>query len=306
MNGLGGRNDSDWRDGKVTTRIRKAVFPVAGLGTRFLPATKALAKEMLPIVDKPLIQYAAEEAVAAGIEQIVFVTGHAKKAIEDHFGRSAELEAVLEAQGKGELLARVRAIIPARVTCLYIRQPAPLGLGHAVLCARPAIGDEPFAILLPDDLIDCDGPGCTEQMVRHFESTGHGLVAVQSVAREETGRYGIVRLASPSGHGGPIEEIVEKPVPNRAPSTLGVVGRYVMPPVIFDALEGTAEGSGGEIQLTDAIAALLRSETVSAFPFDGIRYDCGSKEGFLAANIALARKRPELHAVLRRSSISIE
>ena len=228
----------------MTIRVRKAVFPVAGLGTRFLPATKALAKEMLPIIDKPLIQYAVEEAVAAGIEHLVFVTGHTKKAIEDHFDRSAELEAALEAQGKNELLARVRAILPSHVTCLYIRQPAPLGLGHAVLCARSAIGDEPFAILLPDDLIDCDGPGCTEQMVRRFESTGHALVAVQSVPREETGRYGIVRLASPSEHGGPIRDIVEKPAPDRAPSTLGVVGRYVMSTGIFDALEKTAAGSG--------------------------------------------------------------
>ena len=282
----------------MTTRIRKAVFPVAGLGTRFLPATKAIAKEMLPVVDKPLVQYAVEEAVAAGIEHLVFVTGHTKKAIEDHFDRAAELESVLESKGKGELLARVREILPSRVTCLYIRQPAPLGLGHAVLCARPAVGDEPFAILLPDDLIDSDGPGCTEQMVRHFEATGHGLVAVQSVPREETDRYGIVSLASPNARGGPIEDIVEKPAPVRAPSTLGVVGRYVMPAGIFDALEDTTPGSGGEIQLTDAIAALLRQETVSAFAFEGTRYDCGSTEGFLAANIGLALKRPELRAIV--------
>ena len=284
----------------MTTRVRKAVFPVAGLGTRYLPATKAVAKEMLPVVDKPLVQYAVEEAVAAGIEHLVFVTGHTKKAIEDHFDRAAELEATLESKGKGELLARVREILPSRVTCLYIRQPAPLGLGHAVLCARPAVGDEPFAILLPDDLIDCDGPGCTEQMVRRFEATGHGLVAVQSVPREETDRYGIVRLASPNARGGPIEDIVEKPAPDQAPSTLGVVGRYVMPAGIFDALEDTAPGSGGEIQLTDAIAALLRQETISAFPFEGTRYDCGSTEGFLAANIGLALKRPELHAIVRK------
>ena len=281
-------------------RVRKAVFPVAGLGTRFLPATKALAKEMLPVIDKPLIQYAAEEAVAAGIEHLVFVTGQTKKAIEDHFDRAAELEAVLEAQGKHELLGRVRAVLPGHVTCMYIRQPAPLGLGHAVLCARPAIGDEPFAILLPDDLIDCGGgPGCTEQMVRRFESTGHGLVAVQPVPREETGQYGIVRLDAPDAAGGPIGGIVEKPAPDRAPSTLGVVGRYVMPARIFDALEDTPPGSGGEIQLTDAIGALLGRETISAFPFDGARYDCGSKEGFLAANAALALKHPELRSVLQ-------
>ena len=280
--------------------VRKAVFPVAGLGTRFLPATKALAKEMLPIVDKPLIQYAVEEAIAAGITHLVFVTGHTKKAIEDHFDRSAELEAALEAQGKTELLARVREILPSHVSCLYVRQPAPLGLGHAVLCARPAVGDEPFAILLPDDLIDCRGPGCTEQMMRRFESTGHGLVAVQPVPRDETGRYGIVRLASPGGTGGRMEGIVEKPPPEQAPSTLGVVGRYVMPARIFDALERTAPGSGGEIQLTDAISGLLARETIEAFPFDGTRYDCGSAEGFLAANIGLAIRRPELRPIVRR------
>ena len=288
----------------MTKRVRKAVFPVAGLGTRFLPATKALAKEMLPVIDKPLIQYAVEEAVAAGIEHLVFVTGHTKKAIEDHFDRSVELEAALEAQGKSELLARVRAVLPSHVTCMYIRQPAPLGLGHAVLCAQPAIGDEPFAILLPDDLIDCEGPGCTEQMVRRFEATGEGLVAVQTVPREETGRYGIVRLASPDGRDGPIREIVEKPAPDRAPSTLGVVGRYVLSPRVFDALRNTPPGSGGEIQLTDAIAALLGEETISAFPFDGTRFDCGSKEGFLAANLALALKHPELRSILQRISVS--
>ena len=279
-------------------RVRKAVFPVAGLGTRFLPATKALAKEMLPVVDKPLIQYAVEEAVAAGITHLVFVTGHTKKAIEDHFDRSAELEATLEAQGKTELLTRVRSILPSRVSCLYIRQPAPLGLGHAVLCARPAVGDEPFAILLPDDLIDCRGPGCTEQMVRRFESTGNGLVAVQSVEPDETDRYGIVRLTSPGGGDGPIEEVVEKPAPERAPSTLGVVGRYVMPPQIFDSLERTPPGSGGEIQLTDAIAELLGRTTIEAFRFEGTRYDCGSKEGFLAANIGLALGHAELRSVI--------
>ena len=284
----------------MTTRVRKAVFPVAGLGTRFLPATKALAKEMLPVIDKPLIQYAVEEAVAAGIDHLVFVTGHTKKAIEDHFDRSAELEAALEAKGKSDLLARVRAVLPSHVTCMYIRQPAPLGLGHAVLCARPAIGDEPFAVLLPDDLIDCDGPGCTEQMVRRFEATGEGLVAVQSVPREETGRYGIVRLASPDVREGPIGGIVEKPAPDRAPSTLGVVGRYVLSPKIFDALLNTPAGSGGEIQLTDAIAALLEQETIHAFRFDGTRYDCGSREGFLAANVSLALKHPELRPVLQR------
>ena len=284
----------------MTTRVRKAVFPVAGLGTRFLPATKALPKEMLPIVDKPLVQYAVEEAVEAGIDHLVFVTGHAKKAIEDHFDRSPELEAALEAKGRDGLLGRVRSILPSHVTCLYIRQPAPLGLGHAVLCARPAIGDEPFAVLLPDDLVDCDGPGCIAQMARRFESAGHALVAVQSVPREETGRYGIVDLASPDRHGGPISGIVEKPAPDRAPSTLGVVGRYIMPPRIFDALEDTRADSGGEIQLTDAIATLLGQETISAFSFEGTRFDCGSKEGFLAANIALALKHPELRLILRR------
>ena len=285
-------------------RLRKAVFPVAGLGTRFLPATKALPKEMLPVVDKPLIQYAVEEAVEAGIDHLVFVTGHTKKAIEDHFDRSPELEAALEAKGRDALLERVRSILPSRVTCLYIRQPAPLGLGHAVLCARPAIGDEPFAVLLPDDLIDCDGPGCVAQMARRFESTGNSLVAVQSVPREEADRYGIVSLASPDEGGGPIRGIVEKPAPARAPSTLGVVGRYVLTPGIFDALENTVVGAGGEIQLTDAIAALLDREPVGAFPFEGTRYDCGSKEGFLAANVALALKRPELHSFLKKYFIT--
>ena len=283
----------------MRTRVRKAVFPIAGLGTRLLPATKAVPKEMLPVVDKPLVQYAVEEAVAAGIEHLVFITGHERTAIEDHFKRAVALEAVLESKGERELLARVRAILPSRVMCSYIRQPAPLGLGHAVLCARPAIGDEPFAILLPDDLVDCDGPGCTEQMVRRFECSGHGLVAVQSVRREETDRYGIVSLASSGAADGPIQSIVEKPVPEQAPSTLGVVGRYVMPSGIFDCLEATAAGSRGEIQLTDAIAALLRRETISAFPFDGTRYDCGSREGFLAANIGLALKRPELRGIVR-------
>ena len=276
---------------------------MAGLGTRFLPATKAIAKEMLPVIDKPLIQYAVEEAVAAGIEHLVFVTGHTKKAIEDHFDRSTELEAALEVQGKRELLARVRAILPSHVTCLYIRQPMPLGLGHAVLCAQPAIGDEPFAILLPDDLIDSEGPGCTEQMVRRFADTGHGVVAVQTVPREETGRYGIVRLAPPNRDGGPIADIVEKPAPEHAPSTLAVVGRYVMPPDIFSVLEETTAGSGGEIQLTDAIAGLLARDTIEAFPFEGIRYDCGSREGFLEANIGLALKRPELRPIIIRGVV---
>ena len=280
--------------------LRKAVFPVAGLGTRFLPATKALPKEMLPIVDKPLIQYAVEEAVEAGIDHLVFVTGQTKKAIEDHFDRSPELEATLEAKGRDDLLGRVRSILPNHVSCLYVRQPAPLGLGHAVLCARPAIGDEPFAVLLPDDLVDGDGPGCIAQMARRFESGGHALVAVQSVPREETGRYGIVDLALPDEGGGPIRGIVEKPAPAEAPSTLGVVGRYVLTPGIFDALANTAAGAGGEIQLTDAIAALLARETVCAFPFEGTRYDCGSKEGFLAANVRLALRQPELRAVVLR------
>ena len=280
-------------------KIRKAVFPVAGLGTRFLPATKALPKEMLPVVDKPLIQYAVEEAVEAGIDHLVFVTGHTKKAIEDHFDRSPELEAALQARGKDDLLERVRGILPSRATCLYIRQPAPLGLGHAVLCARPGVGDEPFAVILPDDLVVCDGSGCIAQMARRFESAGNSLVAVQSVPPEETDRYGIVSLVSPDEGGGPIRGIVEKPAPAQAPSTLGVVGRYVLTPGIFDALENTAAGTGGEIQLTDAISALLDREPVGAFPFEGTRYDCGSNGGFLAANITLALRQPELRAVVQ-------
>ena len=287
----------------MTIRVRKAVFPVAGLGTRFLPATKALAKEMLPVIDKPLIQYAVEEAVAAGIEQLVFVTGHTKKAIEDHFDRSAELESVLEAKGKTDLLARVRDILPSRVTCIYIRQPAPLGLGHAVLCARPAVGGEPFAILLPDDLIDSDGPGCTAQMVRRFESTGHGLVAVQPVPREETGRYGIVSLASPAEEWGGRSTASWRSRPPNALHRRWASWVVTCCPRRSSMPSKTPRaGSGGEIQLTDAIAALLDRETISAFPFEGIRYDCGAKEGFLAANVGLALKRPELRSILREFS----
>ncbi len=278
----------------MTQAVRKAVFPVAGLGTRFLPATKAIAKEMLPVVDKPLIQYAVEEAVGAGITDLIFVTGRSKRSIEDHFDRSPELEAELETRGKESMLRAVREIIPAGVTCLYIRQAVPLGLGHAVLCARPAVGDEPFAVLLPDDLIDHDGPGCTRQMCETFRAEGCSLIAVQAVDPDRTDRYGIVSVTKTVGAVSELDGIVEKPSPKEAPSNLGVVGRYVLTPNIFGALERTGEGAGGEIQLTDAIAMLVASDRVCATSFEGKRYDCGSKLGFLQATVELALKHAEI------------
>lgn len=274
--------------------IRKAVFPVAGLGTRFLPATKANPKEMLPIVDKPLIQYAAEEAVAAGITELIFITGQAKRAIEDHFDKARELEGELEARGKYKLLAQVRDILPPQVSCVYIRQPEPLGLGHAVLCARAVVGDEPFAVLLADDLIDGDGSGCTAQMVNIYNRYGCSVLAVQPVAPMETDQYGVVSVNSIDERLGRIDEIVEKPAPGVAPSNLGVVGRYVLTPTVFELLERTRRGAGGEIQLTDAIAELLTEEQVLAWQFAGKRYDCGSKLGYLKATVAYAVRHREL------------
>lgn len=275
----------------MTQRVRKAVFPVAGLGTRFLPATKATAKEMLPVVDKPLIQYAVEEAAAAGITDMVFVTGRSKRSIEDHFDRSIELEAELEERGRTALLDAVRNILPGEVTCVYTRQAVPLGLGHAVLCARPAVGDEPFAVLLPDDLIVNDGPGCAAQLCEAFAETGRSVVAVERIASEDSDRYGVVGLmdasAATKAHSR-IARIVEKPKSADAPSDLGVVGRYVLTASVFDALEQTPRGSGGEIQLTDAIAMLVDEEGVDALRFEGTRYDCGTKLGFLQANVELA------------------
>jgi len=273
--------------------IRTVVFPVAGRGTRFLPATKASPKEMLPIVDKPLIQYAAEEALAAGATQLVFVTGSSKRAIEDHFDTAPELEAALEAQGKHELVESLRSIVPASATCIYIRQPAPLGLGHAVLCARPVVGDEPFFIHLADDLIDAEVP-CLKQMAAVYAELGGSVLGVQTVDRKDTDKYGIVAVEPMTERISRITKIVEKPKPDVAPSTLGVVGRYLLSPRVFDKLERVGRGAGGEIQLTDGIAALLTEEAVYAYAFEGKRYDCGSKLGYLEATVEYGLKHPQL------------
>lgn len=273
--------------------IRTAVFPVAGRGTRFLPATKASPKEMLPIVDKPLIQYAVEEALAAGATKLVFVTGASKRAIEDHFDVDFELENTLEASGKQEFLALVRNIVPAGVSCIYIRQGRPLGLGHAVLCAQPAVGDEPFFVHLADDLIYGDVP-CLKQMGDHFEEHGASVLGVETVPKDQTSSYGIVEVDESDGKVKRVTGIVEKPAPEVAPSNLAVVGRYVLTPRIFDFLAETGRGAGGEIQLTDGIAALLGAEPVHVLPFSGTRYDCGSKIGYLRATIEYALRHPDL------------
>ncbi len=278
----------------MAKRIRKAVFPVAGLGTRFLPATKASPKEMLPIVDKPLIQYAAEEAVEAGIEELIFVTGRAKRAIPDHFDKAYELESELEKDGKTAMLEMVRNILPGHVSCIYIRQSEPLGLGHAVLCARPAVGEEPFAVLLADDLIDGGARGCLSQMIEQYEHYNSAVLAVQTVPREETQRYGIVATRPIDSRVSKITEIVEKPKPDVAPSTLAVVGRYVLPGEIMGILADTGRGAGGEIQLTDGIATLLSQQQALAYEFEGRRYDCGSKLGYLQATVDYAFKHPEV------------
>ncbi len=274
-------------------KIRTAVFPVAGRGTRFLPATKASPKEMLPIVDKPLIQYAAEEAMAAGAEKLVFITGSSKRAIEDHFDANTELEAELQAQGKQDLLDAVRGIVPDSVSCIYIRQPAPLGLGHAVLCARPVVGDEPFFVHLADDLIDAAVP-CLKQMAAVHAERRASVLGVQTVRRDETDMYGIVAVREVSARLAQVERIVEKPKPADAPSTLAVVGRYILTPTVFARLETIGRGAGGEIQLTDGIAALLRDEPVYAYTFEGKRYDCGSKLGYLEATVEYALKHANL------------
>jgi len=282
-------------------RVRKAVFPVAGLGTRFLPATKASPKEMLPVVDKPLIQYAVEEAYEAGIRDMIFVTGRSKRAIEDHFDTAYELENELERAGKQAMLDLVRAVSPADMNCLFVRQPRSLGLGHAVLCAEPLVGNEPFAVILADDLMTGlpGGPGVMAQMTTAFLKQGRSLLAVQEVPLEHTKRYGIVK-GEPAG--GPllrVDEIVEKPVPEVAPSRMGVAGRYVLTPRIFDEIRSQPKGVGGEIQLTDAIERLMQHETVYAYQYSGKRYDCGSKEGFLQATVELALQHPEVGASFR-------
>ena len=273
--------------------VRTAVFPVAGRGTRFLPATKAVPKEMLPIVDKPLIQFAVEEALDAGVTRLVFITHSTKRAIEDHFDSDPDLERALSTAGKSELLEKVTSILPSHVSCVFIRQGEPLGLGHAVLCARPAVGDEPFFVHLPDDLIRGD-VGCLSQMAERFSSSSTSAIAVEDVPRYKTGSYGIVDVDSSDR----LKAIVEKPQPADAPSTLAVVGRYLLTPKIFDLLETTGRGAGGEIQLTDAIADLLEHEPVHAHRFAGTRYDCGSKLGYIRATIDAARVDPEIIAAL--------
>jgi UTP--glucose-1-phosphate uridylyltransferase len=268
------------------TSIRKAIFPVAGLGTRSLPATKSIPKEMLTVVDKPLIQYAVEEAYAAGVRTMVFVTGRMKRAIEDHFDTTPELETALEASNKHELLAIVRAVKPDDMECVYVRQPKALGLGHAVLCGRAVVGDEPFGVLLPDDLM-IGTPPILAQMAREFERLQSSLIAVQEVPAEHTKRYGIVAGQPAGDRLVQIERMVEKPAPEVAPSRLGVAGRYILTPSVFDAIVRQTRGVGGEIQLTDGIAALIATEKVYAYRYEGRRWDCGSKEGFLQANVEL-------------------
>lgn len=273
--------------------LRKAVFPVAGIGSRFLPATKASPKEMMPVVDKPLIQYAVEEAAAAGITDMIFVTGRHKRAIEDHFDSAWELETELEKKGKRDLLDAVRGVLPKGCRCIYIRQAEALGLGHAVWCAHPAIGDEPFAVLLADDLVDAAKP-VIAQMAEIFEREQCSVLGVENVPRDETGRYGIVSLEAAEARLGAIRAIVEKPEPASAPSTLAVIGRYILTPAIFRHLENARAGLGGEIQLTDAIAQLIGEERVLAYRFEGKRYDCGSKLGYLQAAVELGVKHPEI------------
>lgn len=284
------------------TSVNKAVFPVAGLGTRFLPVTKANPKEMLPIVDKPLIQYAVEEAVAAGITELIFVTSSAKRSIEDHFDSNFELESTLAAQGKHELLALVQNIVPNNVHCCYVRQKVQLGLGHAVLCAKEIVGKEPFAVLLADDLIDASVP-CLTQMLDIYGKYQASVIAVEEIEPQDTQKYGVVGIEASSTQEKQVRTIVEKPTPDKAPSSLGVVGRYVLTPSIFSHLAQTVRGAGGEIQLTDAIASLLAQEQVYALPFLGRRYDCGSKLGYLEATVDLALKHPDLgvafHQVLQ-------
>lgn len=269
--------------------IRKAVFPVAGLGTRFLPATKAMPKEMLPIVDKPLIQYAVEEAIAAGVTELIFITGRNKRAIEDHFDRAPELEHELAAKQKQDLLDAVQNVIPSHVSCIYTRQAQPLGLGHAVLCAAPIVGNEPFLVLLADDLIDAS-PAVSLQMVETAHQHNGSIIAIQHVAAKDTDKYGIVSGKAIDSRTMLLDGIVEKPAPADAPSQCAVVGRYVLEPEIFDHLRRTKPGVGGEIQLTDGIASLLKTQAVFGFEYQGTRYDCGSKDGFFKATVEFGRK----------------
>ena len=279
----------------MTVRVRKAVFPVAGLGTRFLPATKVVAKEMLPIVDRPLIQYAVDEAIEAGCDTLIFVTNRYKHAVADYFDKAYELEHKLEAAGKTELLEMVRNVVPPHVRTIFVTQPEALGLGHAVLCAQPVVGDEPFAVILPDDLIwNRNGRGALGQMVDHVHAHGGSAIAVENVSADKTGSYGIVDVEQFDHQVGRIRSIVEKPRPEEAPSTLAVVGRYVLEPRIFEHLHNTRPGAGGEIQLTDAIARLLQDSPVNAYKFSGTRFDCGSHLGFVEATIRFALDNEKL------------
>jgi UTP--glucose-1-phosphate uridylyltransferase len=281
-------------------RIRKAVFPVAGLGTRFLPATKAMPKEMLPVVDKPLIHYAVEEAKAAGIEQFFFVTSRAKSAIDDHFDRAFDLEATLRERGKYDLVQELESRLPEPGQIAYTRQQTPLGLGHAVWCARGLVGEEPFAVLLADDLMVCDTP-CLTQMVEAYEEVGGNIVAIIDVPREHTQRYGVLDVVSDDGRLVRAQGVVEKPEPAAAPSTSTIIGRYIIQPEVFNHLAGAEAGSGGEIQLTDALARLIEDgQSFHGLRFSGRRYDCGDKLGFLEATIALGLAHPELGAGLRQ------
>lgn len=286
----------------MTQRIRKAVFPVAGLGTRFLPATKTVPKEMLPIVDRPLIQYAVDEAIEAGCDTLVFVTNRYKHAVADYFDKAYELEQKLEKSGKHRQLDLVRNVLPEGVRAVFVTQAEALGLGHAVLCAKPVVGDEPFAVLLPDDLIwNKGGPGALKQMADHAEASGGGAIAVQDVPRDQTASYGIVATDDFAERSGRIRRMVEKPSPETAPSTLAVVGRYVLPAGIFDALEKTGRGAGGEIQLTDAIASLLDASKIDAYRFRGTRFDCGTHLGLVEATIRFALDHEKISDAARDS-----
>ncbi len=275
-------------------KIRKAVFPVAGLGTRFFPATKVVAKEMLPVVDKPIMQYATEEAINAGITELIFVISKTKTSIQEHYTRAAELEQELEARNKLELLKTLTDILPAGISCSFVDQPKALGLGHAVLCAQPLVGNEPFAVILPDDMIDDDSTGCLSQMVAVYQQHPHSIIAIEEVNRSETDKYGIVNISPVAGPVHRIEAIVEKPKPDVAPSNLAVVGRYILSDSIFEHLAHLGKGAGGEIQLTDGIAALLKKEPVLAYEFSGTRYDCGSKLGYLKAMMNYGLKHAEV------------
>lgn len=282
------------------SKVRKAVFPVAGMGTRFLPATKACPKEMLPVVDKPLIQYAVEEAIKAGIKDLIFVTSWTKRPIEDHFDKNFELEYRLEQDGKKGLLDTVKNILPSGVNCFYVRQPEALGLGHAVLCAKDIVGNEPFAVMLADDMIYCEQTACLNTMVDLATESDCSVVAVERVPEERVNKYGVIDPVSVAERLYKLQGVVEKPPVEEAPSNLSIVGRYVLQPRIFELLEQTPKGAGNEIQLTDAIAALLKEQGVYGYEFDGIRYDCGSKLGHMKANVEYALRHPELSAQFKQ------